>query len=72
MPVVEPSPPNMRLTWEECEVVADDDALGWRALLAVDPDVALQEALLAFHCSACAENEFGPSRRMASRRSNPF
>ena len=40
----------MRLTCQECEVVADDDAFGWRALLALDPDDAFQEPLLAFYC----------------------
>lgn len=61
----------MRLTCQECEVVADDDAFGWRALLALDPDDAFQEPLLAFYCPACAENEFGPTRRIVSRRTNP-
>jgi hypothetical protein len=70
MPVVDLSPPSVRLNCQECDVVADDDALGWRALLAVDPDDGFQEPLLAFYCPACAENEFGPSRRMDSRRSN--
>jgi hypothetical protein len=54
----------MRLKCQECEVVADDDAFRWRALLAVDPDDAFEEPLLAFYRSACAEREFGPSRRI--------
>jgi hypothetical protein len=71
MPVADSSPPDMRLTCQECDAVADDDAFRWRALLAVDPDDAFAEPLLAFYCPACAEKEFGPSLRMESRRSSP-
>jgi hypothetical protein len=49
----------MRLSCQECERVADDDAFRWRALLAVDPDDAFEEPLLAFYCPECAEREFG-------------
>ena len=66
MPVVESSPLRVRLKCQECEVLADDHAFWWRALLAVDPDDAFEEPLLAFYCPACAEREFGPSRRVDS------
>lgn len=56
----------MRLTCQECAALADNDAYRWRALLAVDPDDAFQQPMLAFYCPACAEREFGPSRRVDS------
>jgi hypothetical protein len=52
----------MQLTCQECAVVAEDDAFRWRALLAVDPDDAFEQPLLAFYCPTCAEREFGPRR----------
>jgi hypothetical protein len=60
----------MQLTCQECAVVAEDDALRWRALLAVDPDDAFEQPMLAFYCPDCAEREFGLSRRMNSDRSD--
>jgi hypothetical protein len=56
----------MRLTCQECAVLAEDDAFRWRALLAVDPDDAFEQPMLAFYCPDCAEREFGLSRRTGS------
>jgi hypothetical protein len=56
----------MRLTCQECAVVAHDDAFRWRALLALDPDDAFEQTMLAFYCPTCAEREFGPRCRIDS------
>jgi hypothetical protein len=61
----------MRLTCQECAVVAHDDAFHWRALLALDPDDAFGETMLAFYCPTCAEREFGPRCRMDSSQASP-
>jgi hypothetical protein len=60
----------MRLTCQECAVVAEDDAFHWRALLAVDPDDAFEQPMLAFYCPTCAEREFGLSRRIDTGRAD--
>ena len=41
-----------RLTCVECREAAYGDALGWRAYLSVDYEVAV-------YCPGCAEREFG-------------
>jgi hypothetical protein len=60
----------MRLTCQECAVVAEDDAFRWRALLAADPDDAFEQTMLAFYCPTCAEREFGLSGHVDSHRSD--
>jgi hypothetical protein len=54
------------LRCQECQAVSDEDAWGWRAVWADDPDDAFEEPFLAFYCPWCAEREFGPSRRIDS------
>ena len=60
----------MRLTCQECAIVAEGDASGWRALLALDPDDAFEQPMLGFYCPTCAEREFGPRRRIDSSQAS--
>jgi hypothetical protein len=52
---------------EECRVVADEAASGWRALHCVDPEDPSDAVLLVFYCPFCAQAEFGLPRPRRSR-----
>jgi hypothetical protein len=55
----------MELFCQECLLLADDEARGWR-LVVVDVPGEDDEPVLASYCPDCAEREFGLSRRMGS------
>jgi hypothetical protein len=48
---------------QECLVLADDQARGWR-MLRLDVPGEDDEPILASYCPECAEREFGLSRRI--------
>jgi hypothetical protein len=58
------------LWYQECLVLADDEAREWR-LLRVDVPGEDEEPILAAYCPECADREFGLSRGMNSDRSDP-
>jgi hypothetical protein len=55
----------MELSCQECLLLADDQALGWR-LVRVDVPGEDEEPLLTAYCPECAEREFGLPRRVDS------
>ena len=55
----------MTLCSDECLLLADDEARGWR-MLRVDVPGEDPEPQLAAFCPACAEREFGTSARKDS------
>ena len=50
---------------EECLLLVDDEARGWRLIRADLPEED-DEPMLAAYCPDCAEREFGLSRRIDS------
>jgi hypothetical protein len=47
-------------------VEADEQARGWRALIALDPRDPDDEPLTVVYCAECAWREFGPPRPTGS------
>lgn len=53
------------LRCQECEAKTED-ALGWVAFRADDPDETDSEPAVAFYCPRCAEREFGSAADTSS------
>jgi hypothetical protein len=60
----------VQLWCEECLLLADDEARGWR-VLRVDLPGEDEEPMLATYCPDCAERELGLGRRDHRRRAEP-
>jgi hypothetical protein len=52
--------PPMQLECQECRLLSDEEARGWRMYRADDPDDPFAAPLIASYCPDCAEREFGP------------
>ena len=50
----------MQLECQECRLLSDEEARGWRMYRADDPDDPFAAPLIASYCPDCAEREFGP------------
>jgi hypothetical protein len=50
----------MPLECQECRLLSDEEARGWRMYRADDPDDPFADPLIASYCPDCAEREFGP------------